>query len=180
MDLIKKKINLIMEKAEKMLEMNVKGKLFIKTKEIDGKNLLFLDIIAGENDEFETQVNLGIDSQDEIEFYKVMLDSLFEKYLRSDKFGISKYYSIRAEFVGQSFSGLYITSINNNMIPLNFSKSGKEFYQITEDYNKKFKEMTKEDPNLISKVRVPVVDLDDFDDDFDDDFEDGLGNGPSI
>ena len=84
MKIIEERVNLIIEYIEQILSDNlkVKGTMSINSEEINGVKCKTLNISVPQRN-FERHFNLGISCQDDIAFFKCLLDTLIEKYLKS-------------------------------------------------------------------------------------------------
>ncbi|MBQ8892056.1 MAG: hypothetical protein IJ068_04245 [Bacilli bacterium] len=135
---IKERVNLIIEYIEQILadNMKIESNIEINREIIDGNKTLVLDIYVPIRN-FERHFNLDILEENEIDFYKYFMNILIEKFMKSDFIGITKYYMIRPEFFGNSFSGIDITNISGSCLKLAFGSSKEEFIEHVNSYNTK-------------------------------------------
>lgn len=135
-NIIQQRINLIIEYIEQILSDNIvaKSNVNIRLNKINGNQKLTLDIYVPISC-FERHFNLDISEENEIEFYKCLLDTLLTRYMESENMGISEYYFLRSEFGGPIFHGVDVSNINNSCIKLSFRSCKKEFTTIVNDYN---------------------------------------------
>ena len=164
MKIIEEKVNLIIEYIEQILSDNlkIKGTMSINSEEINGVKYKTLNISVPQRN-FERHFNLGISYQDEVAFFKCLLNTLTEKYLKSDNIGISKYYNILS-LVGSNFQGIGITSVNGNYLRLCFPPSSKEVFSLIENYDKEIDDYIKEQGHVLDNVGIPEINLDKLND----------------
>ena len=140
-ELINERINLILEYIEQILSDNI----IVNAKMELGKTMIneeyiTLDIYVTERN-FEKHFNLGITSKYENDFYKQLLNTLIDRYLKSDVIGISKYRNVRG-LVGPNFQGINLSNKNGSYLKLCFSPVNKD--ELISEYNNKIDVYMKE------------------------------------
>ena len=131
--MIENRVNLVIEYIEQILNDNVDGKIGIY--KIEGEPVEGMSIIVPTNN-FERYFNIGIPFVDEEKLFRCLMNTLIERYLKSETFGISKYRNV-ISIVGPNFHGIYVSNTKGNHIDLSFRPSDElvtSYNSIIDEY----------------------------------------------